>query len=92
MKLNLLNMKKQNININTDCYLYWKCSLYENNCRDISKPVSKFIGMSKDIEIIKNTINLGMHMKSANNTLSIPIITLQNYETKQYEYVCMNIN
>ena len=90
MKLNLLNVKSYSDN-NSTCHMYWKCSMYEYDTMNKIKPVSKFIGLSKDNDIVTKTYNMCMHMKLINNTVSYPIITLQKYDSLQNEYINMNL-
>lgn len=85
MKLNLLNTKKDSED-NT-CYLYWKCSLYEHNINNVAN--RKYVGFSGNCDIIHKILNMSLSMKSHNNIIEMPIITLHPFKTKQNEYVYM---
>ena len=87
MKLTLLNIKELHKKQEINFFLYWKCSLYENNHED--KCIRKYIGLSEDQSIICKIIGMGASMKANENIISRPIITLQQFETKQLEHVSM---
>ena len=81
MKLTLLNAE-DNI-----CYMYWTCSLYEHNSNNVA--LRKYVGFSENCDIIHKTFNMSLSMKSHNNIIGMPIITLHQFNTKQNEYVYM---
>ena len=88
MKLKLINTNIPQ-NVNDDFYMYWKCSLYER-CRD-NLFHKRYVGFSTNSDIIKKTVHLATSMKSSASTIGLPVITLHTFQTKQHEYVKMNL-
>ena len=88
MKLTLLNAKNQPIvTEDNKCYMYWTCSLYEYDSNNIA--LRKYVGFSGNYDIIHKTFKMSLSMKSHNNIIGTPIITLHQFNTKQNEYVYM---
>ena len=87
MKLNLLNIINPSSIKDNTCYMYWKCSLYERDNKNVT--VRKCVGFSGNCDILHKTVNLSLSMKSHQNVIEMPIITLQSFNNIQNEFMYM---